>query len=113
MAASLPVVCINDESFRDTVINDLNGFVFNNRREYKRDILKLYKDKNLLKRLKKQARIAAESHSSKYFAEQILDVYKVAIKNKPKHKIPIIEKVHKIINTNEGDNNEETNSTKS
>ena len=42
MAASLPVVCINDESFRDTVINDLNGFVFNNRREYKRDILKLY-----------------------------------------------------------------------
>ena len=107
MAASLPVVCINDESFVDTVINDLNGIIFNNRREYKRAITKLYRDRALLSRLSKQARIAAESHSSKYFAEQILDVYKIAIKNKPKHKIPIIEKVHNFMNTEEHDNNEE------
>lgn len=103
MAASLPVVCINDESFRDTVINDLNGLVFNNRREYKKAITRLYKDRALLKRLSKQARIAAETHSSKYFAEQILDVYKIAINNKPKHKIPFIDKVHKIISTDGDD----------
>ena len=107
MAASLPVVCINDESFVDTVINDLNGIIFNNRREYKRAITKLYRDRALLSRLSNQARIAAESHSSKYFAEQILDVYKIAIKNKPKHKIPIIEKVHNFMSTEEQDNNAE------
>lgn len=113
MAASLPVVCINDESFNDVVINELNGLIFNNRREYKKAITKLYKDRNLLKRLSNQARIAAETHSSKYFAEQILDVYKIAIKNKPKHKIPIIEKVHNLINTDGSNDDEEINNPKS
>lgn len=114
MASSLPIVCINDESFRDVVISGLNGIIFNNRREYKRAILSLYKDRGLLKRLSNQARIAAESHSSKYFAEQILDVYRIAIKNRPKHKIPIIEKVHNLINNGEEDDiNEKDDSFKS
>ncbi len=113
MAASLPVVCINDESFVGTVINDLNGIIFNNRREYKRAIVSLYRDRDLLKRLSNQARIAAESHSSKYFAEQILDVYNIAIKNKPKHKIPIIEKVHNLMNTEVNDTDEKNDSFES
>ena len=98
MAASLPVVCINDESFNTTVIDGLNGLIFNNRREYKKAIITLFKDRKLLDKLSRQARIESEMHSSKYFAEKILDVYNIAIKNKPKHKIPIIDKVHKIIN---------------
>ncbi len=113
MAASLPVVCIEDESFRDTVIDDLNGIVFNNRREYKRAVKSLFENKELLNRLSNQARIAAESHSSKYFAEQILDVYNIAIKNKPKHKIPIIEKMHNFINTEENDKNEKNDNSQS
>ena len=96
MAASLPVVAIKDESFTDTVINELNGLVFRNKREYKKCITRLYQDKNLVKKLSNQARISAETHSSKYFAEQLLDVYKIAIKNRPKHKIPLIEKLHNI-----------------
>ena len=92
MAASLPVVCIDDESFTDTVINGLNGLVFNSKREYKKCILKLFQDKDLFKKLSSQARISAETHSSRYFAEQILDVYKIAIYNQPTHKIPIVEK---------------------
>ena len=113
MAASLPVVCINDESFRDAVIDDLNGLIFENRREYKRCVIKLYRDRDLLKRLSNQARIAAESHSSKYFAEKILDVYKIAIKNKPKHKFPFIEKMHNLISTERIDDDEEIHSSKS
>ena len=96
MAASLPVVCINDESFTDTVIDNLNGLIFENRREYKKCIISLYRDKELLRKLSNQARISAETHSSKYFTEQILDVYKIAIKNKPKIKIPLIEKIRKL-----------------
>lgn len=97
MAASLPVVCINDESFTDTVINNLNGRIFENRKEYKKCIIELYKDKASLRKLSKQARITAETHSSRYFAEQILEVYKIAIKNQPKLKIPIAEKIRKLI----------------
>ena len=104
MAASLPVVAINDESFTDAIIDGLNGLIFNNKKEYKECIISLYKDKELHHKLSTQARISAETHSSKYFAEQILDVYKLAIKNQPKHKIPLIEKIHHII---KGENKDE------
>lgn len=98
MAASLAVVAIDDESFTDTVINNLNGLIFKNRKEYKKCIIKLYQDRNLLKKLKNQARISAETHSSRYFAEQILEVYKIAIRKYPKHKIPIVEKICNLLN---------------
>lgn len=94
MAASLPVVCIDDESFTQTVIDNLNGIVFKNKRGYRNAIIKLYNDELLLNRLSKQAKISAETHSSKYFVNSILDVYKIAIKNKPKKiQIPIIQKI--------------------
>ena len=110
MAASLPVVCIDDESFTDAVINNLNGIVFQNRREYKRAIVTLYKDRNLLNKLSKQARISAETHSSKYFAEQILDVYRIAIKNKPKLKIPLAEKIRKLLGGDQDGKNDNSKS---
>ena len=103
MAASLPVVCIDDESFTDTVIHNLNGLVFKNRREYKKCMMTLFRDRNLLDKLSKQARISAETHSSKYFAEQILDVYRIAIKNQPRHKIPLINKVQKLLKNDKED----------
>ena len=96
MAASLPVICIDDESFTDTVINGLNGIIFRNKREYRRAIIRIYRDKELLNKLSSQARISAETHSSNYFAEQILDVYKIAIKNRPKHKIQFMDKFSRL-----------------
>lgn len=87
MAASLPALCINDESFNGTVVNDLNGYLFDSKDECKDIILKLSSDKKLVKFLSNEARMSAEKHSSKYFAEKVLDVYKTAIKNrKPSYK---------------------------
>ena len=82
MAASLPALCIDDESFNGTVVNDLNGYLFKNEKECEQIILKLYNDKKLTNYLSNGARSSAERHSSKYFAEQVLDVYKKAIKKK-------------------------------
>lgn len=82
MAASLPALCINDESFSGTVVNDLNGYLFNDKKECMELILKLASDKKLVKFLSNGARVSAEQHSSKYFAEKVLDVYKIAINNK-------------------------------
>lgn len=100
MAASLPVVCINDESFNQTVIDNLNGLIFKNKKGYKTAIIKLYNDKDLLNRLSNQARISADTHSSKYFVNSILDVYKIAIKNKPK-KASKLDKLKNIITKEE------------
>ena len=96
MAASLPVVCIDDEAFTGTVINNLNGLIFRNRREYKKHIAKLYEDKQLYQKLSSQARISAETHSSKYFAEQILDVYTIAMKGHQNKNRPLSEKIKSI-----------------
>ena len=79
MAASLPALCINDESFSNTVIDGLNGYLFQNEKECEELILKIMKDKKLELSLQRGARTSAEKHSSKYFAEQVLDVYKKAI----------------------------------
>lgn len=79
MAASLPSLCINDESFQNTVIDDLNGYLFNDEEECRQCILKIMQDKKLLNSLQRGARTSAEKHSSKYFAEQVLDVYQKAI----------------------------------
>ena len=79
MAASLPVVCVQDESFEDAIIDSLNGYFFKNKRQYKKCMEDLIENNDLVKKLGKQARINAESHSSKYFAERVLDVYKIAI----------------------------------
>lgn len=87
MAASLPALCIDDESFRNTVIDDLNGYLFKNEEEAINIILKIMNDKKLLSNLENGARNSAEMHSSKYFAEKVLDVYKIAInKRKPSYK---------------------------
>ena len=102
MAASLPVVCINDESFNNTVIDNLNGLIFNNEHEYIDSITKIYNNKKLLNRLRNGAKNTAEMHTIKYFAERVLDVYKLAIKNKPKTIIPIL---NKIIQKKENNNN--------
>jgi 1,2-diacylglycerol 3-alpha-glucosyltransferase len=81
IAASVPVVCINDESFKDVIIDDLNGYLFDNKKDYVKSIIKIMDDKELYERLSNQGRISAELHSSKYFAEKVLDVYNIAIKD--------------------------------
>lgn len=85
MSTSMPVVCIDDESFKNTVIDGLNGFIFKNKKEYRKAIDDLINDNKLLKRLGEQAKISTSEYSSKYYAERVLDVYKKTIEeNKTK-----------------------------
>ena len=95
MAASLPTVCINDESFNITVIDNLNGLIFNDDKEYIESISKLYNDKSLLNRLKNGALNTSNTHTIKYFAEKVLDVYEIAIKNYPKKKFNFLNRLRK------------------
>ena len=97
MAASLPALCIDDESFRDTVVTDLNGYLFKDEDSCIKIILKIMDNKKILNHLQNGARNSAEMHSSKYFAEKVLDVYKIAIKNrKPGYKEKITKFFRKV-----------------
>ncbi len=82
MAAGVAPICIDDESFRNTVIDDLNGKIFFTKEEYIKIVLNLMQDEQKLNQLRSQARINAETHSSKFYAQQALLVYNIAIKNK-------------------------------
>jgi len=79
MAASIPVVCLDDEAFRMVIVDGLNGKLFKNKRQYVKVVTNLLKDEKERKKMGRQARISADEHSSKYFAERVLDVYRIAI----------------------------------
>lgn len=81
MASSLPVVAIKDESFEDAVINNLNGYLYSTDEEYINYIIKLYENKELYKHFSRESKILVSSFSSKYYAERVLEVYKIAIEN--------------------------------
>lgn len=79
MAASVPVIAADDDSFKEVIVDGLNGKLFDNKKNYVKNVLDIMNDSELLNRMGIQARITAESHSSKHFAEQVLTVYKKAI----------------------------------
>lgn len=79
MAASLPIVCVDDDSFNKVVINGENGFLFNKKSEYEEAINTLIKEKYKLDSFSKQAKRTADSYSLKYYADKILDVYNFAL----------------------------------
>jgi Glycosyltransferase len=102
MAASVPVVALEDEAFREVVVEDLNGYLFKDKKEYRKYILKIMKDQSVFERLSRQARIQGESHSSKYYAEKVLDVYYTALggengEPRKKEKRTFIDKVKNVV----------------
>lgn len=87
MAASKPVLAVDDDAFRMVVVDGLNGYLFANKRQYKKQVRALMENPEQLQYLSKQARITAESHSAKYFAEKVLDVYKTALGDRYQQKL--------------------------
>jgi 1,2-diacylglycerol 3-alpha-glucosyltransferase len=92
MAASLAPVCIDDECFRNVITDDLDGKIFKDEDEYIKDILELYNDHEKLDNLSYHARVHSEVHSSKYYAERVLEVYEMT-KRDPSRLKRIISKI--------------------
>ena len=82
MAAGCVPICINDESFLNVIVDDLNGKIFKTKKECVKIVSNLIDDSKYFKRLSNQCRINSERHSSKYYAESVLNVYKLAQVNK-------------------------------
>ena len=82
MASGSVPICIKDESFLNTVTENEDGKIFKTKAECKKIIVDLYKDKEELNRLKENAIKNSDKFSSRYFAEEVLKVYELAIENK-------------------------------
>lgn len=96
MAASVPPIAIDDESFRNVIINDLNGNIFRTKKELRTIIMDLKNNPEKLNSMKRQARVNSEMYSSKIFAESILHVYNFALKNKKSRYFPLRKLVDKV-----------------
>ncbi|HHU54893.1 MAG TPA: glycosyltransferase family 4 protein [Mollicutes bacterium] len=82
LAASVPILVINDESYDVAIDNGKNGFKFKNKREYRKHINYLINNPEVLKKMKVTARNSSLKHSADNFANQVLNVYKIAIGDK-------------------------------
>lgn len=94
MAASLPVVCMNDDSFKIAVMDDYNGLFFNNKKEYINAITTLYKDRKKYSMMSKQALKSSSQFSVKFYGQKMLEVYKRAIEST---KTSFVSKIRNII----------------
>lgn len=92
MAAGVPPLCIDDDSFRGTVTDGLNGRVFKNQEEYINQVIEFYENKKIIDAYSKQARVQAEHCSSRSYASSVLEVYQRALKEK-KERTGIITKI--------------------
>ena len=98
MASNVVPVCMKDEAFESMITDELNGLLFKTIEEYKKIILRLYDNPKELDWFNRQARIQAESYSSKYYADKVLVVYNRAIKEKEEeNRFGIISKIAKNI----------------
>ena len=113
MAASIAPVCIDDESFKNTVVDGYNGEIFKDKEEYVKIVLDLKNDSKKLAMLQKQARLNAEIHSSKYYGERVLSVYEHAIENKKYDNFGVIGKIVGKIKNREKAKKNEVSSRKS
>ena len=94
LASSLPVVCVEDDSFKLSVIDGFNGYFFKTKKDYVNKINLLADDKTLRTTLSKQAEDYSINFSTKHFGESIIKVYDSAIKKGNKN---LIQKIKKIL----------------
>lgn len=82
MASNVVPLCMKDEAFQSMITEELNGLFFETKEEYINQVFRLVNSEKELEKLCKQARIQAETYSSKYYAERVLEVYQRAIREK-------------------------------
>jgi len=96
LSAGLPCVTIKDDSYKNAIIDGVNGYMFANKKQYVNMILELADDCKKRKYMAIEALKSSIPHSASVFAERVLKVYELAIGETPKPK-NLFEKLKYII----------------
>ena len=80
MASGIPAVARYDQNLEDVIVNGVNGFFFKETDELVSILLKMIN--NDCSNMAKEAYLHAMKFSSEVFYEKVIDVYKLAIKQK-------------------------------
>ncbi len=79
LAASLPVICIDDDAFKSVVVDNFNGRIFKNEKDCLQIVEELATNKLELENLTDKTESSIKKYSLSSFADSVLEVYKVAI----------------------------------
>ncbi|WMJ79953.1 glycosyltransferase family 4 protein [Clostridium sp. MB40-C1] len=82
LSSGLPVICRYDSCIEGVIEEGLNGFVYEDKKEFTNAIKTFYSDDDLRYRLCENAALAADKFSSRTFATNIEEVYKSVIAEK-------------------------------
>lgn len=97
LASGVCALCILDDSFKDALIDNVNGNFFENEKEYVDLVDKLMTDEKLLNKYKKNATKTANEHSYLTFGDKVLEVYELAIKNNKEKTTRYIDRFKKTV----------------
>ncbi len=75
LASSKPVLCINDESFKQMITNNYNGYLFKDGKEYSKLVKRLINNKELYNKLSKNALLSTAKYSKETFGQNVLNIY--------------------------------------
>ena len=98
LAASLPVICIDDDAFKSVVVDNFNGRIFKDEKECLEIVEELSTNKLELDNLTDKAEGSVKKYSLSSFADSVLEVYKVAITKHNKKQALSTRLVEKIKN---------------
>ena len=82
LAASIPVLCIKDDSFKKMITTNYNGYLFKDGKEYRKLVKKLIDEPKSYQKLANNALKSVEEYSKETFGKRVLEVYKKAIDKK-------------------------------
>ena len=80
LACSIPIVCLNDESFKITVESGYNGYLFDTDEQFREQIANLIENKKEYKEMCKNAKNSIYIYTKEVFGAELLKVYAKAQK---------------------------------
>jgi 1,2-diacylglycerol 3-alpha-glucosyltransferase len=83
MAARVPVLCYEDDSFKIVLRHGKNGYFFTDKKTLAKQIIELSENTEKLEKMAKTAEEDAKEFSAENFARKVVKVYELAISNKP------------------------------
>lgn len=96
LSAGIPCLAIKDDSYKEAIIEGINGYMFQNKRQYINIVLELASDYKKRKYMVSEALKSSIPHSASAFADRVLKVYELAIGENP-HPKNLYEKLKYII----------------
>ena len=97
MASGIPVIALDDEAFNTVIKEGFDGYLFKDKKKYRNSVLTLMNDKDKCKEIGIQALASSQTYSSKFYAERVLEIYKLALNGRTSEKRGFFRKARDIM----------------